>query len=275
MVYAGILASNLKKIFKIPIVVTEHSSYYARNLFKPFTIKNVDYALNNIDKFITVSKSLGDYLTTKFKSLVEYEYVPNVLDQVFVESMFEKRKTNDIFTFINIGSFIEIKGQKNLIEAFALKFGKDISVKLKIIGGGELKEVLRELAISKEVENQVEIIDGLPRNRIIEELDTADVFVFSSHYETFGVALIEALSRGLPVVSTKCGGPESIVNKSNGILVGNDNIINLANGLEYMRKKIDNYNSKLIREQCLNEFGPLSFYEKILKVYIDVINHDC
>jgi len=274
MVYAGILATEIKRRYKVPVAVTEHSSYYASNLFKPFTLKKVENSLKQINEFLTVSESLGSFLMAKFKALVSFEVVPNVLDDLFINSPFDLKITSETFTFINIGSFITIKGQCNLIKAFSLKFRIDKRFRLKIIGGGELKDELENLAILENVGEQVELIETIPRNQIIKELDKADVFVFSSNYETFGVALIEALSRGLPVVSTKCGGPESIVNSSNGLLVENNNIEALAQGLICIKDKFENYNSIHIREQCLTEYCSESFYKKIIQVYTKAINHD-
>ena len=52
------------------------------------------------------------------------------------------------------------------------------------------------------------------RNEVKFEMQQADCFVLSSYHETFGVVLIEAMSCGLPVLSTKSGGPESIIKSS-------------------------------------------------------------
>ncbi|MDC3103927.1 glycosyltransferase [Flavobacteriales bacterium] len=93
-------------------------------------------------------------------------------------------------------------------------------------------------------------------------------FVSTSKVETFGVVLIEAMSCGLPVLSTKSGGPESIVKNS---MLGT--LCDL-NDLEKEMLKIvkSNYNSDYIRKYAVNNFSEIPFSQSLSKIYDLCVN---
>ena len=111
----------------------------------------------------------------------------------------------------------------------------------------------------------------MSRELVLKEMQNCSFFVLTSNYETFGIVIIEALSCGKPVVSTKCVGPEEIINDTNGLLVEKENVKSLSKGLVYMYKNINNYNSKQIRENCVNLYGEKSFILQINKAYKKVL----
>jgi glycosyltransferase involved in cell wall biosynthesis len=63
-------------------------------------------------------------------------------------------------------------------------------------------------------------------------LNNLDVFVLSSHTEGFSIACIEAMACGIPVVATRCGGPEQILAGEAGLLVSTGDSESLARGIE-------------------------------------------
>ena len=85
------------------------------------------------------------------------------------------------------------------------------------------------------VRSQVTFLGAIPRDAVREAMWAADCFVLPSHAENFGVVLIEALATGLPVISTRCGGPEDIVNDDVGILLRPGDERGLADALAAMR----------------------------------------
>ena len=108
------------------------------------------------------------------------------------------------------------------------------------------------------------------KGQVITQLDDCDVFVLPSHYETFGVVLIEALSRGVPVISTYCGGPECIVDESNGVLVQPKDVDELAQAMLKMYHEYSNYNKEQLRESVINLYGKEAFYKRVIEIYKSV-----
>ena len=71
----------------------------------------------------------------------------------------------------------------------------------------------------------------LDEARLHEAYDRADVFVLPTRYEGYGMAVAEAVARGLPVVSTPTGDIPALVDASSGVLVAIDDIDALARAL--------------------------------------------
>ena len=91
--------------------------------------------------------------------------------------------------------------------------------------------------------------------------------VLPSLYETFGVTLIEAMASGLPVIATRCGGPEELVNKDTGILVEPDNCNALISAINYMIDNLQDYSPELISRYARERFSYKSVGRQFDKVY--------
>ena len=119
---------------------------------------------------------------------------------------------------VNVGRLYAQKGQIYLLKAVALLKEASFPCKVILIGQGGLEGKLREAAVKLNLENDIIFL----RNRIDvpEILRVADVFVFPSLYEGFGIALVEAMLIGLPVIASDIESIREIVrDRQDGILV--------------------------------------------------------
>ena len=123
-----------------------------------------------------------------------------------------KKKSN---VFVNVGRFTNQKNQKSLIEAF-VEFNKKYNNKyiLKLYGCGPLKDELIKLS-----SNEVIICD--PDNKWLEKEKDSRCFILSSDYEGLPNSLMEALSIGMPCISSNCeiGGPQELYDKGFNFLL--------------------------------------------------------
>lgn len=257
------IASILKKKYDIPFVITEHSS----KLNKPATqISDLDKRLavkayQSSDQLICVSEALRQNILQNFHhdSIV----IPNMVDnQCFQYSGQAKDETP--FVFVSVGNLIPIKAFDKLIEAFCQV--KE-NAKLYIIGDGPEREHLQALIANYQLESKVELLGRLNRHEINEIYQKSHVFVLPSQSETFGVSYIEAMYAGLPVIATRCGGPESFVDDSNGMLVPVNDVAKLSEAMCTIREGCNQYNYKQISEDCIEQFSPEIVADKIIKVY--------
>ena len=136
-----------------------------------------------------------------------------------------------------------------------------------IVGDGPDRDYLMKLVSNLKLNEEVIFHGKLTREKLIGLLQNTDVVVSASKLETFGVTIIEALSCGIPVIATRSGGPEEIINKENGILVEKDNISDLCSGLEKIYKNYNTFNHGEIRPDCLKKLGYGIIADRLLDVY--------
>jgi len=273
--YAGVVALRIKKRDKIPYVITEHSTGFARGLISSRQAKLIREVLKNADVKTVVSTKLGSLLENLFGADACPNYpIYNILDDRFVkEENILKGVKNDkgAFIFLNIAGLDPKKNHSTLLDAFAHKFKDNSNVRLKIGGDGPLRKQLESKAKDLKIERQVIFTGLLSREKVLREMINCDVFVLSSTFETFGVVLIEALACGKPVVATKCGGPEDIVNSTNGYLVPKKNVRALGNAMEDIYLNIDKFDPYQIRKDCLLRFGEDTFVARLKSIYANLL----
>ena len=263
MINGGFLAYEIKKKFNVPYVITEHSTAFARGLVRQKLDKKIKEICQQASSLTCVS--------TPFKKLLENRYgfkfsvLFNIVDKLFFEHPISIRDENT-FTFINVAFMDEKKNQALLIETFAKQF-KNTNKKLVLIGNGALENTLKELTVKLEINKQVFFLGRLSREEVCAEMLKADCFVLTSNYETFGVVLIEALASGLPLIATKCGGPEDIVNSSNGILIDVNNQMQLESAMIQMVNNYKLYDKEKLRTEAQDRFGEKVFVDNALSFY--------
>ena len=115
-----------------------------------------------------------------------------------------------IVTFVNVARFSYQKGQDILIDAFAKVHRERLHARLRIVGYGEGEAAIRDAIRNAGLEDVIRI-ENLPDNPQ-SALAASDVYVSSSRWEGWSLAICEALRFGLPVVATDCEfGPSDIL----------------------------------------------------------------
>jgi glycosyltransferase involved in cell wall biosynthesis len=272
--FAGVLAAYIKERWNIPFVLTEHSSAYVRGLAHKWERGYIQKAFRLANKRIVVSPSLGHTLEGILgKVVIPWEWIPNILDSLFERSSLF-RETQDpggqAFRFLNVGALIRIKGQADLLHAFANKFKGEKDVELRIAGEGPLRKELQGLVHELNIAERVVFLGQLDREQVFTEMTDCDAYVHPSHYESFGVTLIEALSCGKPVIATASGGPECIVKEGNGVLVPRQDIERLGEAMAQMFRKNEKYDAAWIRKDCIERFGSQTIVKELSSVYRQV-----
>ncbi|MDX9690447.1 MAG: glycosyltransferase [Alphaproteobacteria bacterium] len=111
---------------------------------------------------------------------------------------------------LSIGRLLPVKDHKTLIRAFAI-VRRSVDARLIILGEGDERDTLSTLIQELGLENDI-CLRGTVEN-IYPYLKHSKLLVLPSKQEAFGNVLVEALSCGVPVVSTDCGGPREILEK--------------------------------------------------------------
>ena len=258
---AGFLGTIIQKRKKIPNVLTEHT--WIQKYFRSWIHKQcVLYTLKNAAAIVSVSNALKDNIGQFCKRNISV--VPNVVD---VERFKISEKTKSVQLNIGLlgglGNFR--KGLDILLKAVSILNDKDLL--LHIGGDGQLLGHFKNLAKELKVEERCKFYGELQPSEILEFYSSIDIFVLASRDETFGVVIIEAMACGLPVIATKCGGPEEIITDDTGILVEKEDPEALARAISFMSENMSSYKSDLIRKYAYEKYGKDAFVENITKLY--------
>ena len=261
------IALKIKEKYNIPVVATEHWSLIIKKHPRRDVISLAKICYSKVDRLISVSKSL--YASIRSISGCDSAVIPNIVDTLsFAYKAKDSIKTG--FVFVSVGNLIKRKGFDLLIKAFS-KADFDKNVCLYIVGDGPEYKYLLKFVAMLNLQDQIFLLGRKTRAEIKDIFVNADAFVLSSKFETFGVVYIEALASGLPVIATRCGGPESFLSKEDGLIVPINDVDSLTSALKYMKQYRDLYDSKKIAERCLSSFSPTVVGREIESVYESVI----
>jgi phosphatidylinositol alpha-1,6-mannosyltransferase len=118
-----------------------------------------------------------------------------------------------------VGRLIERKGQHYLIDAVKRLTDEGIDVTLDLVGMGDAKAANQAQVEALGLQDRVRFLGYVPREEIARYYAIAHVFVLPSYNEGMSVALLEAMAAGLPVVVTRTGGTEELVDPGvNGLI---------------------------------------------------------
>lgn len=275
VLFAGAVALSLKRKLRLPYILTEHSSAYISKALRRWQEPTVQVVLKNADRTLVVSNHLGHKMERQYGEFMHpWEKMPNVVNSDFTTAEMrdpKKAEGRSGFCFLNVAAMLPWKNQAALLRAFAASFEDRIDAHLRMGGDGPLRGKLVRLSRELGIRDRVTFLGSLSREKVLEELQSADAFVLSSDFETFGVVLIEALAMGKPVISTDCGGPQEIVHEGNGILVPVGDVDALARAMARMSGAKDQYSSRALRDACIEKYGEQVVAARHMALYKSVV----
>ncbi|GLZ09070.1 hypothetical protein Acsp03_65360 [Actinomadura sp. NBRC 104412] len=187
------------------VFVTEHASYIDTVLDHPGCRDMYGQVLERCTGFFAVTEALRDKLVAAFPSLAhKIELISNPIS-------FEERRpepVTELRRWLYVGTLIERKGVGWLLEAFAKCHAEDPKLTLTIAGSGALADELARRAGELQVDQAVTMLGAVPPDEATRLMREHDLLVHPARWETFGVSIIEAVAAGMPVLVTRCGGPE-------------------------------------------------------------------
>ncbi|MFC1775232.1 glycosyltransferase family 4 protein [Patescibacteria group bacterium] len=148
---------------------------------------------------------------------------------------------------LSVGRLVPWKGFKELIQMIPDILKEDSNIKLHIAGDGPDMEKLRKIIKDLNLENDVVLLGKVSREELLKQKQSADIFVFNTHWESFSFDTIECMVLGLPVIATNVGPlPELIVNGKEGILVEPNNKEQIKNAVIKILRD-DDFRLKIIQ----------------------------
>jgi L-malate glycosyltransferase len=198
-----------KKAAHVPIITTLHGTDITIVGSDPSYLPVVNFSINQSDGVTAVSGFLRDETFMRFEIDVPIEVIPNFVDLTrfrrSVKEHYRKAIVQDGEKIItHVSNFRKVKRVQDVAEAFARVLDAGVRAKLLFVGDGPEKPSVE--ALCREL-GCCEHVRFLGKQENVEDiLSLSDVFMMTSTTETFGLAALEAMSCGVPVVSSDVGG---------------------------------------------------------------------
>jgi glycosyltransferase involved in cell wall biosynthesis len=264
----GFVAAELARILGVPLVVSEHMSPFPFDDMRgadgrPFP--DVLSPLESAARVTAVSRAHAASIAQWVRRPIDV--LPNFID----ETRFARaaRTPGGPFRLLSVGHLVPQKGFDVLLRALALCHARGDRFHLSIVGKGhqegDLRTITRELGLDASVTWL-----GAPERAAMPGIyRAADAFVLASRHESFGVVVIEALASGLPVVATRCGGPEEIVTPEIGELAPAEDPSALADAMSRLARR--QFDGAAIRRYFESAYAAAAVVPRLERMYEDVL----
>ena len=281
-VFEGVTMAAINGFFKrVPIIILEETSDPQNRSWRGnLLIKSFSYLA---DQFIGVSPAATDYLLhqlklpkNKVKLINNGVAIPARVSKE--EQTFLKNKLNIKEDEIIIGSVGRMSSDahkrfSDLIEAFALLHKNNPKTKLILVGEGREIENYKRLALALSIKDNV-LFTGY-QHEIAQYYAIFDVFSLVSAYESFGLVLAEAMLHKLPIVATRVGGMQYIVDdEKTGYLVDKLDVKAIAEKLENLC--LDSELRRLFGghgfDKAMSSYTEERYVREVEFLYLDLIN---
>jgi len=191
-------------------------------------------ALKSADRITATSQTLARRIDLLLKGACQITIIPFGVD--IDKFKFVQRTPRGIITIGTVRNLTPKYGIDVLIRAFAGLCRSRNDLRLLIVGDGPSRKNLEELAANLGLSEKIEFAGRIPNDRVFEYMKKMDIFAMPSvgEGETFGVAAVEAMATGMPVVASNIGGlPEVVEDGVTGLLTIPGNSESLREALEF------------------------------------------
>jgi glycosyltransferase involved in cell wall biosynthesis len=263
-----------KYIFRKKIIYHIHGGgfqvfYENSNILSKRLIKNL---LSNADVVFCLSQSWIEYFGQNFKTK-RLLIIPNIIDYPLLNKYSAK---TGVITFLFLGLICEEKGIFDLIEVISKNMEQyRARIKLLIGGNGEVQK-LKDLINKHHLEDIVEFLGWISSKEKAYVLNYSDVYILPSYHEGLPISILESMSYGKAIISTKVGGiPEIVRNKENGLLINPGDLEQIKKSLNFFLEnpeKIEEYG--VVSEQKVQKYLPNSVLKELEEIYKSVLSNE-
>ena len=205
----------------IPVITTLHGTDITLVGRDKTYAPVVAFSINQSDAITAVSQNLRDETYNTFKIEKPIEVIHNFVDvhrfnRKGIDAFKKVIAPNGERVLLHASNFRKIKRVEDVVQIF-YEVGKQIPSKLLFVGDGPERGAAEQLCRQLNVCDDVRFVGK--QEQMEDILAIADLFLLTSEYESFGLAALEAMAAGVPVVSTNAGGlPEIMVQGITGYM---------------------------------------------------------
>ena len=285
----GQTAAKKAQELNLPLVFTFHTQYREYTHYVPIPMETVQNFLKNaVDRWmqdfmrrcqhiIIPSESMRETLVNDYGLKDNFTVIPTGIDldayqTASGEKIRKKRRWEKDMVLISVGRLAPEKNWPTLLHATALVLKDYPRFRLVLIGDGAERKSLEDLARELGIHKRITFTGSLPFSEIPSYMKAANLFGFASITETQGLATLEAMAAGLPVVAVDASGTRDILKHGQqGYLVENDAKA-LAAGIKKLLANPDRMQKFAeAAHKKARSFNIESLTEKLIDVYEQAI----
>lgn len=266
----------LHYVKNIPYIIQEQwSGYYPEdgNYKGLLTKKITALAVKNAKEILVVSNKLEQSMRAHgLKN--KYSKIGNVVDTaLFIPNT---SKNAAIFRFVHVSTVNnKEKNISGIIEAAKILAAKNFTFRLDIVGDGPERKNFEALAEKFNLLNTCIYFHGfqLP-NEVAKIIGNSHCFILNSNYEGMPCVLLEAMSCGLPVITTNVGAVPEIISDKQGIIILPNDPQQLALAMEKMILNYSSYQTENIRNEVILKYSYPSLASHFDEIFDRVLSHE-
>ena len=256
-----------------PLVVTEHQSTLSSVLAERPAREAYAEVVRRAARFFVVSEHMATLIVDAVGSWAadRIEVMPNVVDLSDIDRVDRPSVGR---RWLYVGALIRTKGVRELVDAYlAYRNQHDPDATLTLVGAGAEQAWIEQRVERAGAAEAVELVGSIPRAELAPHLARADVYVHLSPAETFGIASLEAIGAGLPVVSLANGGAQgawgAIESIAGRILDLDAEPVAVADAVAALRTD-DGLDAAAARAFVEQRFSPAAVGRRLIDVYAEV-----
>ena len=218
---AAVMARDMVRCAPPVVVTTLHGTDVTLVGLDRAYLRTTQYSIERSDVVTAVSRYLADYTVNEMGAAQTVHVVPNMVDH----TRFKPRALPELRLryahpderlIVHVSNFRPVKRVEDVIQIFA-RLSKGVGARLLMIGDGPERPEAVALAAELGLGGRVSFLGSFPR--IEDLLGVSDLFLLPSSQESFGLAALEAMASGVPVVASRVGGvPEVVIDGETGVL---------------------------------------------------------
>ncbi len=265
---AGWGAAVLHRLFRVPLVLTENSSEFRSWRKRPGLFWMARIAFNGSDIVIAVSEGLRERIRQTFPHTRRLVIVPNIVDTSrFAPTPFPSTEGGYRLLFVGLLETSQ-KGLPFLLDALALL--RDVGgppVHLNVAGDGALRCEYEAQVRRLRLDTNVTFHGLQTPAQVAQALGQSHALVLPSLHEALPLVIIEALASGRPVISTRCGGPEFMIDAANGLIVEPGQVAPLATAITDLLAHLERYDPQRLAAAANRHYSYAAVTAELTKVY--------
>ena len=273
--FAGAELARWLKDNDIPMIVTEHLMHFLKpEMLTEFYKDCIHEAYCYADRIVATSSRLRDSIAVQFPEFpTKIVVVPNPVDISAFSPASEGKKALKPFVFLCVALLRPEKRLDLLLRAFATVRQNNPDTQLVLVGDGPQRLNIEHLISNLNLQSSVTLTGYLPQTEIAGWMQKCHTLILPSEVETFGLVLVEAMACGLPVIATRCGGPEDIVTPETGFLVPVNDVTGLTEAMQKMIIEYCQFDPQSIRQTVIDKFSDHKYYWAIHNLYDEIMNN--